>query len=339
MIRVGIVGLGLIGRQRLEAVEALQAQGHAVEAVALLDPLAAHAADLAASSGVALVPDLDAFLAADIDWAIVATPHDTAASLVPKLLSSGSRILVEKPLGRSVREANAMLDGVDPDRLRVGLNYRFFPGIARLLTDVRDGLFGELVSMTIVMGHGGSPGDDRTWKLDPRRAGGGALIDPGIHLLDVCRLVAGAEPEVVGGSTWSGFWNTGIEEECHLLLGGGRLPVANVQVSLVRWRSTFRIELQGTEGYAAVEGRDRSYGPQTYRRGRRWGWRESASQAASEEFMSMGDENVFVTELEAILFPPANGFPKPCNGVEALSIMRLLDTCRSRLGLPTDPAR
>jgi predicted dehydrogenase len=282
-----------------------------------------------------LVPDLDGLLAAGVDWAIVATPHDTAALFVPTLLAAGLKVLVEKPLGRSEAEARRILESVsDPDQVRVGLNYRFFPGIARLLADVRDGVFGPLVSMTIVMGHGGAPGDESSWKLDPTRAGGGALIDPGIHLLDLCRLVADGDLEVLAGSTWTGFWNTGIEEECHLLLRGGRLPLANIQISVVRWRSTFRLEVQGTDGYGVVEGRDRSYGPQAYRRGHRWGWRTSESQAASEEILPLNnDENVFVTELDAILFPVDTDFPKPCDGPEALALMCLLDCCRRAVGI------
>ena len=34
------------------------------------------------------------------------------------------------------------------------------------------------------------PGQEKTWKLNEERAGGGCLIDPGIHLLDLCMLLA-----------------------------------------------------------------------------------------------------------------------------------------------------
>ena len=73
------------------------------------------------------------------------------------------------------------------------------------------------------------------------------------------------------GGCWSGFWKTGIEEDCHLLLGGKVIPSIDISVSVVRWRSTFRIELLGTEGYGLVEGRGRSYGPANLSKGRSLG--------------------------------------------------------------------
>ena len=176
---------------------------------------------------------------------------------------------------------------------------------------------------------------EKTWKLDPERAGGGALIDPGVHLLDLASLIAGGPLRPVGGAAWKGFWNTGVEEECHLLLAGQRLPVANLQVSIVRWRSTFRLEVHGEDGYGIVEGRGRSYGIQTYRRGRRWGWKTAESQAASEEtVVTTSGADAFERELDSLLrFTTDNGVA-PCSASDALVRMRLLDDCRALLGLP-----
>lgn len=61
--------------------------------------------------------------------------------------------------------------------------------------------------------------------------------------------------------------------------------IFNTQISLNRWRSTFKIEVNGTEGYGVVEGRGKSYGPQSYRTGTRWGWQSGKSQAQSEILM------------------------------------------------------
>jgi predicted dehydrogenase len=187
--------------------------------------------------------------------------------------------------------------------------------------------------LSFLLGHGGSPDDFKGWKLDPVRAGGGCLIDPGIHLLDLACQADRGDLVVRGGTCWSGFWKTGIEEDCHLILSGSVIPTIGMSVSVVRWRSTFRIELFGTDGYGVVEGRGRSYGPQTYRRGQRWGWQGGRSQAESEEFVvtSTGDE-VFLDEMKAILHPPEDG-PSVATAEEALRAMALLRDCRAELGL------
>jgi len=279
--------------------------------------------------------DLRALIAKEPDWFVVATPHDTAVGIVPELLATGAKVLMEKPMGRGLREAEALVGKSRPDQLWVGLNYRFFAGITALLADVASGAFGTPVAVNAVVGHGGAPGMERSWKLSPVHAGGGALIDPGIHLLDLALLIAGEPLRATGGTSWQGFWNTGIEEECHLLLTGNRLTVVSLEISIVRWRSTFRVEVHGDEGYGIVEGRGRSYGPQTYRRGKRWGWQGGASQAASEErVLETSGDDVFERELDSLLALTDDNWAAPSRAADALRGMRLLEDCRTLLGLP-----
>lgn len=335
MIRVGLVGLGLIGRERLHALRALQSAGRPIEIVGVVDPYEPAAEKLAADAGTSRRKDLTDLLALQPDWVFIATPHAVAVESTIFLLNSGVRILVEKPLGRSASEAERIVDNcMDDDQLWVGLNYRFFDGIAALLRDVREGRFGQLVSMNVLMGHGGAPGMETSWKIDPVIAGGGCLIDPGIHLLDLCLLVAGDDVVPVGGQSWNGFWRTGVEEECHLLLRGRHVPLVTLQVSIVQWRSTFHLEVRGDAGYGLVEGRNKSYGPQTYRRGRRWGWTSGISQIESEErVVTSENSDVLEKEIEALWFS-RNEVLGPCRAQEALKIMKLLDKCRDVLKLP-----
>jgi predicted dehydrogenase len=328
MERVGLIGLGLVGAQRLQALRALESE-RKVEIVGFVDP------NVEPECGPLLppsYPDLSALLDADLDCLIISTPHDVAVDILRRCLPTGVRTLVEKPLGRSGAEANALLGYcVSEEQLFVGFNYRFLAGVGALLADVQDGLFGALISMSMVFGHGGAPGDEQTWKLDPRRAGSGCLLDPGIHLLNLLGLVAGSDIDVERAIRWSGFWNTGIDEEAHLLLASPRVPIVSLQLSLVRWRSTFRIEVHGVDGYGIVEGRGRSYGPQSYRRGRRWGWRDCETQAASEELVvSRAEDDSFARELDVLLgsAPSAVGV---CGAREAVDTMRLFDRCMESL--------
>jgi len=223
------------------------------------------------------------------------------------------------------------------ERRRVGFDYRFFAGIRRAIQDARRGAFGKLIAVNFILGHGGGPGDDKTWKLDPVRAGGGCLIDPGVHLLDLCLLLAPQGLEVVGATAWSGFWRTGIEENVQLLMRSGEGTSIAVDVSIVRWRSTFSLVLHGSEGYGIVTGRNRSYGPQQYWTGTRWGWRSALNQAGSERLVLESDGlDVFTSEMQALLFPESsNGelWPQPSTAIEAFAVMELLNRVRESTGL------
>jgi len=329
--RVAVLGCGLIGRERIDALVRLGSAGHNVEIIGVTDP---SPQAIALPSGVRRLDDIAGAFAEAPDLIIVATPHDVAEEIVTEALGTGARVLVEKPLGRSAATARRLASSAAVgSQLFVGHNYRFMPAIRALFADIERGYFGIPISMTLLMGHGNAPGQEKTWKLDPARAGGGALIDPGIHLLDLARI-AGGRIGRLAGTTWSGFWNTGIEEDVHLLATGDVVPSISVQVSLVRWRSTFRIEFHGEDGYGLIEGRGRSYGPQSYVRGPRWGWQHADSQRAAEETVVVSDcADSFHDELAALLGVADAGRLNVCTAAEAVETMDLLERARSALDL------
>jgi predicted dehydrogenase len=329
--RVVLLGAGLIGKERAEAVRILRGRGRPIELAGIFDPGVEAARKLTEAAGCKALDSPEGAWALKPDLCVIATPHDTAVGLTREALNKGQRVLVEKPLGRSLSEAESLAGLAGPGQLTVGCNYRFYAGIARAVEDLREGWFGSPISVSMVLGHGGSPGMEKTWKLDPARAGGGCLIDPGIHLLDLVNVINDfKQMSVLGVSTWQGFWKTGIEEESNVLLKSAAGFSASLQISIVRWRSIFRMEIHGESGYGIVNGRNRSYGRQTYVRGPRWGWQRARDQAASEELVVESDGNeVFADELDALLFNAKGA--KPCSSEEAVQDMRLLEQCRASM--------
>ena len=332
MTTILVVGYGLIGRERVQALDDLHRQGFKIDQILVVDPNVFPGESPSLPPTATSVPDLEQALEQNPSLVVVATPHDTVVTVLRQILPSEKRVLLEKPLGRSLEEARSIVSQLrSPDQLQVGFNYRFFPGIRRALNDALEGRFGSLISVSMVLGHGGTPGMEKGWKFDPIRAGGGCLIDPGIHLLDLCNLLGPQKLQFAGGHSWSGFWKTGIEEEVHLLLKSGSVAF-NLQVSVVRWRSTFRMEIHGTKGYGIVTGRGRSYGRQVYSRGKRWGWMTASSQAASEEVVIDSDANSsFRDEIAAILGGASEG-PPPCSAASAVRAMEVYDECLKALG-------
>lgn len=335
MIRVGVVGAGLIGRERLEAVKKLAARNRAVTIGGVFDANQELTQKAAADFSTQAHESLESFLASDYDLNVIALPHDITVPIALQALKSRGDVLIEKPMGRDLREANELFQA-GGDRLKVGFNYRLYPGIRQAVEDAQKKRFGDVISVEFLLGHGCFPGQEKTWKLNDERAGGGCLIDPGIHLLDLCLLLAPDGLEVAGGTSWSGFWKTGVEEDVNLLLRGKNISIS-LHISIVLWRSVFRMAINGTDGYGLVTGRNRSYGPQRYVVGPRWGWQSAPSQAASETIELESDgSDVFVDEMEALLFGPNGSDDSPCkpaSSAEALKVMELLDRVRKELGL------
>ena len=329
-LRIAVVGHGLIGRRRAAAIQAIEGASLA----ATVDPAAA---------GDGTVPhytSLDDLPPSAYDAAVVAVPHDVAGSLVATVLEAGKPVLTEKPLGKSASEAHrleALANGLSLPSF-VGYNYRFLPTIVRLLEAVAEERFGPLRSIDMLIGHGGHPESAQGWKLDPARAGGGVLLDPGVHLLDLLLQIApGATCTAIEASR--GFWPTGIEEDVAMTFRAGQL-LATVRVSHIRWVNTFRIETFGETGYAIAEGRGGNYGPMTLRLGDRWGWTraDGTSQLETEEQLDFGTQDASMrAELEAVVAAWRSddgraGTPHPATMAEARAVTELCDSLYARIG-------
>ena len=324
-MNIGLCGFGAIGKQRLQALERLKREGNPIDEIYVYDPCIKKPLN---SEYTLWCKSLEKMEDKNIDLAIIATPHDAAVALAEQILGWGCKVLIEKPFGRSYEEAEYLYNLSSVNQLFIGFNYRFFDGIEQLLEDTNNGMFGKLININMILGHGGSPGDEKTWKLNPEMGGGGVFADLGVHLLDLLQQVS-ITIYPLSGKSWRGLWNTGIDEEVHLLLTNKDDTIINIQTSIVRWLNTFRIEINGTEGYGVVEGRGKNYRNQTYIRGKKWGWLESGkSQKESEELVLTTDcSNSFYKELDSILFGTKH-YAFPCSDMEALSVMALYEKCK-----------
>ena len=336
MMRIGFCGLGLIGTQRFQGIKSLQTSQpkKMIEIVGCYDPAYLDKQSKHEASEYSLA-SLELLIKAEPDLVFVSTPHHSVTTICESLLSKGVRVHVEKPLGRDLTEAKYLcsLDN-SGSLLTVGFNYRFFRGVEGLLQDIRNGVFGEVISVEMILGHGGAPADQSSWKLDPLLAGGGSLLDPGVHLIDLCRQIA-PDLQLEYASSWSGYWNTGIEEEVTVAFSSKQAPSIIIKSSIVRWRSEFSLRVNGTFGYGLVQGRGRSYGAQTYTRGKRWGWLGGASQTESEELVCV-DECIdsFLREMSQLITPSETS-PRVATANEGLLIMQSVDDIYSMMDKST----
>jgi predicted dehydrogenase len=323
-VRVAVIGCGFMGRKRLEAIELLED----ARLAATVDPV--H--ERAANSRAPHYRSLDDLTPQSYDAAIIAVPHDTAPDLTEAILEAGKPVLVEKPLATSpatARRLETLADGL-PSPSFVGYNYRFLPPVREVMKIVADGPLGRLRSIDMLIGHGGHPESGKGWKLDPSRAGGGVLLDPGVHLLDLLLHLAPAASCTDVQAT-RGFWGSGIEEDVAVTFRAEMLLVT-LRVSHIRWINTFRIEVFGEDAYCIAEGRGGNYGPMILRFGKRWGWANgrAVTQRESEDVWHFGatdtslrDELAEVThswrtgQMADHVFHPAT-FSEACVVIELL---------------------
>lgn len=182
MIKVGIVGAGIMGSNHARVLQAIPQ----AEVVVVADPDAEKGKRLADHVGATFEPRLDA-LAGQVDAAIVATPTETHAEVAATLMEAGLDVLIEKPIAPTVEEAKDLV-GVarKHDRiLMIGHVERFNPAVLELDRYV-DGLI----------------------HVDVRRVGSftprittGVVLDLMIHDVDLVNSLAGGEPVTVSSLT------------------------------------------------------------------------------------------------------------------------------------------
>ena len=180
--RLGFLGVGWIGQNRLEAV----ARSGAAEIACVVDSSLARARDARSScGGAAYSDDLALLFQGNLDGVVIATPSALHAEQCLAFLSRGMAVFCQKPLGRSAGETAAVVrEARLRDRLlETDFCYRHVRGMSAMRDLVRSGALGRPVLVDAVFHNAYGP--DKPWFYDPARSGGGCLMDLGIHLLDL----------------------------------------------------------------------------------------------------------------------------------------------------------
>jgi predicted dehydrogenase len=124
-------------------------------------------------------------LKADLDGIVIATPSALHAAQAIEALQAGVAVFCQKPLGRDARETDAVVQtALGADRLLgVDLSYRFVDGVRKIRRHIQAGDIGTVYAVDLVFHNAYGP--DKAWYYQPQAAGGGCVIDLGIHLVDV----------------------------------------------------------------------------------------------------------------------------------------------------------
>jgi len=212
--------------------------------------------------GVAKTEDIESVIQdSAIQAVVIVVPHKFIADITARCLEAGKHVIAEKPGARTVAELlpNARLAKKKNLRFMVGFNHRFHPShqIAKKL--VSEGKIGKLQFMRAVYGFGGRPGYEKEWRHNKEIAGGGELIDQGVHLIDLARWFLDDVAEACGFNE-KAFWKSDVEDNAFVLLKTKDGKVASLHASWSEWKPTYRLELYGTAGYIRIEGLGKKYG-------------------------------------------------------------------------------
>jgi predicted dehydrogenase len=253
-VRVGLIGCGAIARR--SHLPAIQAAGATLSAFWSRTTASAEAARAEAGTGE-VVTEWQALLArSDVDAVVISTPNALHAPQALAAVEAGKHVLVEKPFAVDVASADAVLSAAAARGVVVmtAHNARFTPSVVAARHAVRQGEVGSVTAVRAVFCHGGplAWAPEATWFLDRELAGGGALLDLGVHLVDAIRFVLDDDFSSVAATLAGG--TEGVEEDGLLLFDTRKGVVGSLHAGWRAPAADFGLTVVGDRGRLTVTG-------------------------------------------------------------------------------------
>jgi len=210
--KVGIIGVGVIGREHIKAFSA--SKESEVIAIADINPKTLKTVSKEFGVDKAFLDYHDLLELADIDGIVVCTPPFAHAEITCDAAASGKHVLCEKPMAVNYEEAKRMVEACDKAGVNLGIcsaRYRFIPSVKLAKQYIDEGKIGRIYYYrATTLRRRGRPGIDilkeSKWFLDSSKAGGGALIDIGCYDIDVALYLLGdVHPVSISSMTFRGI--------------------------------------------------------------------------------------------------------------------------------------
>ena len=263
-LRVGIAGYGVVGKRRRHYIDLRDD----MRTVAVSD--VTFTGDGHLDDGIAFHDDFRKLAGENLDVLFVCLPNDVAPEATIGGLERRLHVFCEKPPGRDIGDIARVIacEKKHPGlKLMYGFNHRYHDSVRDALALMRSGELGEVLNLRGVYGKSMfiSFGQQSDWRIDRAAAGGGILLDQGIHMVDLIRLFAG-EFEEIHSFVGNDYWNHDVEDNAFALMRTTDGKVAMLHSSATQWRHRFQLDITLEKGSLILSGilsGSKSYGAET----------------------------------------------------------------------------
>jgi predicted dehydrogenase len=262
-LKVGIAGYGIVGKRRRICVD----QNSDMELVAVCDRTFSD--DGVFSDGVKFYRDYKDLLLETLDVLIVCLTNDIAPYVTIEALDLDLHVFCEKPPGRDIGDIERVIQHEirhPKSKLMYGFNHRYHESVRDAKTIIEQGDLGNIINMRGVYGKSKIiTFNQPDWRTKREIAGGGVLLDQGIHMLDLMRLFAGEFKEVHSFIS-NGHWGYDVEDNAYAIMRTEEGVVGMLNSSATQWRHRFNLDINLERGSIILGGilsGTKSYGAET----------------------------------------------------------------------------
>jgi predicted dehydrogenase len=304
MLRTAVIGVGHLGRQHARIHATMAAAGRS-EFVCVCDLIPETARSIAAERQTEWTTDWRS-LAGQVDAVSLAVPTQSHCEIACGLLEAGIHVLVEKPISRTLDEADRMIAAADKSgaMLQVGHLERFNPALIALKPHVRNPVYFEI---------------HRVGEFTARSLDIDVVLDLMIHDLDIVQWLVGAEVEVTSLHAVGIPILTDRVDAANARLEFASGAVANITASRVGTERIRKMRFFQPRDYVAVDYAARrasisSLAPPTA---------EGAWPGVHVRNLDINDVEPLRTEIEVFLQAAANNSPSPVSGPDGRRALAL----------------
>ena len=262
-LKVGIAGYGVVGKRRKECVD----RHPNLRLVAVCDRTFDSEGIL--EDGVCYFQTYQSLLNQELDVLIVCLTNEIAPEVTIAGLESGLHVFCEKPPGRNVDDIKNVIryEMQNPSlKLMYGFNHRYHESVQDALTLVKSGELGKVINMRGLYGKAKLiTFNQPDWRTRREIAGGGVLLDQGIHMVDLMRLFGGEFNEVYSFIS-NNHWGYDVEDNAYAIMKTNDGVVGMLNSSATQWRHRFNLDINLEYGSIILGGiisGTKSYGAET----------------------------------------------------------------------------
>ena len=262
-LKVGIAGYGIVGKRRHACID----RNLGFELVGVCDRSFNGSESL--SNGINCYSNYSDLLKQDIDVLVVCLTNEVAAQVTIDALDLGLHVFCEKPPGRNVEDIVRVIEHEKRQtnvKLMYGFNHRYHDSVQDALKIINSQELGKIINMRGIYGKSKLITFDQSdWRTKRKIAGGGVLLDQGIHMVDLMRLFAGEFTDIQSFISNS-HWGFDVEDNAYALMRTDDGVIGMLNSSATQWRHRFNLDIN-LEGGSLILGGilsgTKSYGAET----------------------------------------------------------------------------
>ena len=262
-LKVGIAGYGVVGKCRRACID----RHPDMQLVAVCDRT--FTGDGVMDDGIHYCSNYKQLLKHNLSVLFVCLTNDIAPKVTIAGLEKGMHVFCEKPPGRDVTDIVSVIEVEQkfPElKLMYGFNHRYHESVRDALSIIRTDELGQVLHLRGVYGKSQLITFNQSdWRTKREVAGGGVLLDQGIHMVDLMRLFAGDFNEVYSIIS-NNYWGYDVEDNAYALMRTQDGVVGMLNSSATQWRHLFHLDINLERGSMVLGGilsGSKSYGAET----------------------------------------------------------------------------